>query len=169
MKVEQSWDYKGLKCVVIMTDMGHRCGYVGIMPTNFFYGINYSTEVNIDEEKKKELLEQPIGKRGVIDILCFNGNFTAGFIFDVHGGITYSGGGENSKYPIESNLWWFGYDCSHCDDAKDLSVVSDSIREIELKFPTNGILRTLDYCIDECNSLAEQLLKFEKAIEYRKV
>lgn len=26
--------------------------------------------------------------------------------FYCHGGLTYSGGGENSSYPISSDLWW---------------------------------------------------------------
>ena len=39
--------------------------------------------------------------------------------FSCHGGLTYSGGGENSSYPISSDLWWFGFDCAHCGDEPD--------------------------------------------------
>lgn len=43
--------------------------------------------------------------------------------FYCHGGLTYSGGGENSSYPISSDLWWFGFDCSHCEDEPDWNSV----------------------------------------------
>ncbi len=33
------------------------------------------------------------------------------------------GGGENSSYPISSDLWWFGFDCSHCEDEPDWNSV----------------------------------------------
>ena len=39
--------------------------------------------------------------------------------FNCHEGITYSNGGKNSNYPINSDLWWFGFDCGHCYDSND--------------------------------------------------
>lgn len=59
--------------------------------------------------------------------------------FQVHGGITFSG---NLPF-IDPNLFWFGYDCSHHND--------------KTSFNPNGIERTLDYCIKECEFLAEQI------------
>lgn len=165
MKVESIFEHAGLKCVVIMTEMGHRCGYVGVSTKHSLYGKGYSEKIgkfadikNNSTEKMSPIsifimaLEGDIDDDSAVRIDCY---------FDVHGGITYADGGANSKYPIESDLWWFGYDCAHCDDGKDLSVVNEKIRKIEMMYPTHGIIRTLDYCIDECKNLAEQLVKFE--------
>jgi hypothetical protein len=82
--------------------------------------------------------------------------------FEVHGGVTYSDGGVNTKYPIESDLWWFGYDCAHYEDGNDLSLITNPrLIEMELMYPTGGIVRTKEYCIQECVRLANQL----KAVE----
>ena len=162
-KVEKDWTSKAeLRCVVIMTDMGHRCGYVGVTNIHPFYGKGYSDPAPIEEFEK--VAEGDIGKRGVIDLICCDPDKPhIGILFNVHGGITYSAGSD--KYPVKSNLWWFGYDCAHCDDSKDLSEMSDAVREIELQYPTGGIVRSLDYCIQECESLAEQLMKITNKIK----
>ena len=135
MQVEKDWMYKDLRCVVIMTTMGHRCGYVGIPIQHQLFGCAYY-EIVSDKfaDKAKDIKERPVGRRGVLDIFinAYRGKTDVGYMFDVHGGITYSGGGLLSDYPVESNLWWFGYDCNHFDD--------------------DGI--TLEYCIGECESLA---------------
>ena len=79
--------------------------------------------------------------------------------FDVHGGITYSEDGDG-VYPVENedNLWWFGYDCDHLGDALDTSVMSEEERKRYI--PGDGVVRSLDYCVEECKKLAEQLSKF---------
>lgn len=50
--------------------------------------------------------------------------------FSCHGGITFADGGENSNYPIESDLWWFGFDCAHCDDAKELRLAYERLENV---------------------------------------
>lgn len=163
VKMEKDWTYKNLRCVVIMTCMGHRCGYVGVSKTHSLYGKDYDEKIEISDVKKQEFERSDIGKRGIIPFL-FRENITIDTFFDVHGGITYADGGENSDYPVESDLWWFGYDCGHSGDEKDLSAIDDEkTKEFFIKHPyPNGIVRTLEYCISECESLAEQLLKFEE-------
>jgi len=83
------------------------------------------------------------------------------FLIEVHGGLTYSGGGNESKYPVKSDLWWFGYDCAHSGDGKDLLNCKPEVLKLEIKFPTGGVVRTLDYCITECERMAEQINKIE--------
>lgn len=39
--LEKSFEYAGYKCVVLMTEMGHRCGCVGIQKDNRLYNIYY--------------------------------------------------------------------------------------------------------------------------------
>lgn len=40
-KVENVWQAHGLKCKVILTEMGHRCGYVAVPKGHSTYGRNY--------------------------------------------------------------------------------------------------------------------------------
>lgn len=98
-----------------------------------------------------------------------------GTYFDVHGGLTYSGGGECSKYPIESDLWWFGFDCAHYMDGKDLQLAYERFPQhradiercmrVDKMFQTEGALRTEKYVAEECKRLSEQLKKFERKIK----
>ena len=92
--------------------------------------------------------------------------------FTCHGGITYAGGGENSEYPIKSDLWWFGFDCGHAGDKADLDYAIMKFpnrreqliirKSIEDKHPIDGdIIRTESYVAEECEKLAEQLKEFE--------
>jgi len=162
-KVESEFEHEGLKCVVVMTTMGHRCGYVGLSKEYVLYGKDYSDRIGKFSDIKNKSTE----KMNPINIISLafedlndDSSVRIDCYVDVHGGITYSGGGEKSTYPIESDLWWFGYDCAHCDDAKDLSAIeNEEVKKIEMMYPTRGIIRTLDYCIDECKCLAEQLNK----------
>lgn len=155
-KVEADFEHEGLRCVVLGLNFGHRCGYVGITKEHPLYGVDYNdcTEFLASSSIKNE----PIGKRGIIPIMCADlskETVSPCIYFDVHGGITYSGG--SGKHPVESSgIWWFGYDCAHFGDAKDKSLMDaekyDMLRQFEY-----GVVRTTDYCIAECKSLAEQL------------
>lgn len=90
----------------------------------------------------------------------------------VHGGLTYAGGGENSEYPVESNLWWMGFDCAHCGDGKDLELAKEYFKEderlvkqiemtmeIDSVYPTFELesVRSLEYVENECKSLVNQI------------
>ena len=141
-KVESDFHYKGLRCVVIITDMCHRCGYVGVENNHPLYGVNYFDEADFLKGSPE-------------------------WYFDVHGGITYSGG---DNYPVESNLWWFGFDCAHYGDGKDYKSVSeyqiidkDRLKyymECDKRFPDiRGVVRTQSYVEQECKNLADQLFK----------
>lgn len=64
---------------------------------------------------------------------------------DVHGGVTYEGDGEHLPLSCMPSTGYFvGFDCAHAEDAT-------------LYF-ASGIFRTLDYCIDQCEKLAAQLM-----------
>jgi hypothetical protein len=78
----------------------------------------------------------------------------------VHGGLTFADGTDT--YPVAAEgLWWFGYDCAHYGDARDPELMSPKYREMYdeglLNFFDEGTVRSLDYCIGECESLATQL------------
>lgn len=160
-QVEKDWTTAaGFRAVVIMGDMGHRCGYVGIPVGHPLHGIGYSTET----ERLAELPEgESIGKRGIIPVLCAaaEGRIPRSpeMTFDVHGGLTYAD--NRADYPVTSDLWWFGYDCGHSGDARS----PEYLQRMRDKYPDKpymwreyeGVHRDLDYCVAECESLARQI------------
>lgn len=171
--VEQEFEHAGYKCVVTFNMMGIRCGYVGIPKNHPLYGKGYSDYLEI---KKADVGDRKIS--GIFPLLaaCLDEDerIRIEAYFSCHGGITFADGGENSNYPIESNLWWFGFDCGHCDDAKELELAYERFpkhrgrlaMEIELedRFCTDGlIVRTEEYVAEECKKLAEQLKEFEES------
>lgn len=96
--------------------------------------------------------------------------------FDVHGGLTYSGGGKNSDYPIKSDLWWFGFDCAHggdrADDKRVMELFPDTAElhkeymriseEVDERygFKVNAV-RSEGYVVNECKRLARQIKEYE--------
>ena len=171
--VEREFEHAGYKCVVLFLSMGHRCGYVGIPKEHQLYGEDYTGHLDMT---MKDLENSEMGKRSVMSLLgqAFDDTDKVRLetYFDVHGSLTYSGGGKDSKYQIESDLWWFGFDCAHYMDGKDLRLayekfpqhrasIEHSMRAEEM-FPTEGALRTEEYVAEECKRLAEQLKEFEK-------
>ena len=173
--VERQFKHMGYECVVTFGVSGHRCGYVGIPKTHSLYGKHCSHYLEI---KNKDLVNREIS--GIFPLLCAcfdeDERIKIEAYFQCHGGITFAGGGKNSSYPIESDLWWFGFDCGHCDDGKELELAYERFPnyrkrlsmqiEIESKFHIDGlIVRTEEYVAEECKKLAEQLKEFEESEE----
>lgn len=173
--VERQFKHMGYECVVTFGVLGHRCGYVGIPKTHSLYGKRCSDYLKI---KKKDLGDREIS--GIFPLLCAcfdeDERIKIEAYFQCHGGITFSDGGKSSSYPIESDLWWFGFDCGHCDDGKELELAYERFPnyrknlsmqiEIERKFHIDGlIVRTEEYVAEECKKLAEQLKEIEESEE----
>lgn len=168
--VEMTFDYKGYKCVVNFNDLGHRCGYVGVPKGHFLYGKDHQDHIEVPKDDMEGV---DIGKRGIIPIIgsAFDDDerMKIESYFDVHGGITYAGGGE---YTIKSNLWWFGFDCGHYGDDKDWKCMYeyfpdmkesfDRLKQIEDMFPTDGVIRTKEYVEQECKNLVDQIIELEE-------
>lgn len=144
-KVEKFADYLGYQYAVVFTQMGHRCGYVGVPKSHPMYGKGYDENL-------------PFLKMATMEVY-----------FDVHGGVTFAGKGIGGNYPVEGELWWFGFDCAHCDDGKDLTQVEayglvenrrqfDELKRIENMFNTGGEMRSFEYVERECHSFIEQII-----------
>jgi hypothetical protein len=160
-QVEKDWTTKaGLRAVVIAHR--HRCGYVGVPQGHPLFGVDYSTDMKL---LRLYAATAVLGKKSpVLALTCGvhapdGETITASpeVIFDVHGGLTYAK--ASPAYPVPSNLWWFGYDCGHLGDLPIPENVSESERELNERFPVDrdGVIRSLDYCIAECESLARQI------------
>ena len=139
-EVEFDETIEGLRCVGILTFLGHRCGYVGVDKTHPFHNLNYYDKIPKEFlYLYEEMKEKPIRKGGIINLLCHDSeNPEIGFLFDVHGGITFAVSSEKG-YPVETQepLWFFGFDCNHYGDDED---------------PKSKV-----YVRNECKSLAKQL------------
>lgn len=166
--VEKIFYHSGLKCVVVLTPSGHRCGYVGVEPGHPLFGLDYSQNIE-SKELKQELHNSKIGKKGLLDIFCWDGETTRlSLLIDVHGGITYSALSEKTSYPSNQldPIWYFGFDCAHLGDAKDYNALAkvypkqaEYYRNMDLEYRCfNGdTVRTTWYVEQECKNMAEQL------------
>ena len=134
--IEKIWITEaGLEAVVLITKhVGHRCGYVRVPKGHKHDGEHY-------------------------DYL--------GYI-NVHGGLTYSSESEKFTLSSRDNGTWFGFDCGHYNDASDWEALkalcetdaefNEVIRLQELMgFTTQGEIRTLEFCVNECEKLASCL------------
>ena len=90
-----------------------------------------------------------IGKRGVVDVFCLSldpEGMKNGILFNIHGGITFSGELKEEKG------FWYGFDCAHCDDLSPLMSGGSHY----------GEYRDMEYVTNETESLAEQLKAIER-------
>jgi hypothetical protein len=128
-----------LDCMIVRSHSGALCGYVGVPPGHCLHGKDYSLCGRAE----------PCG-----DDYC---DHSAGSRVEVHGGITYAATcSGNICHEPESgrpnDVWWFGFDCGHCDDL---------IPNRAFHFTRGRTYRTFEYVRGECSRLAEQLHGFD--------
>lgn len=133
-KTEERFEYKGFPCVILFMTLGHRCGYVGVLKGNTIYGQCY------DE----------------IPINC-------------HGGLTYSS--SELQGQTDKDIWWIGFDTAHYGDGKDFETAKEiykydmqALEEIKTyerldRIMSDGAVRDLDYCKNECKKIVDQLIE----------
>ena len=160
--VEQVWTTAaGFRAAVVMGARGHRCGYVGLPAGHPLHGVNYNDSV---PGLNKAALDGPGGKRGIIPVLLADtDNPSLDVLIDVHGSLTYSREGSKG-YPVASRgLWWFGFDCSHYNDLPSPEWLATAPPLMQRLYDEMGCIapervhRSLEYCVRECESLAQQL------------
>jgi hypothetical protein len=133
----------GYDCHVCRNHRGALCGYVRIPEGHPLHGVSYSTSLPESlRPLENTVKEGEIGKRGIMDVFCLalGGDFGAGMLFNVHGGITFSDEFKEGGY-------WYGFDCSHCDD----------LSPKYMEYGSGGEYRDIEYVKSECASLAKQL------------
>lgn len=72
----------------------------------------------------------------------------------VHGGLTYAAGSKDYPIKCSDNLWWYGFDCAHA---------GDGMLGIMVRLTLGKPVRSMDYVIDECEKLADQLKEIQNA------
>ena len=171
--VESDFEYKGYRCVIVFNDRGIRCGYVGLPKGHALYGKGFGSQL---KATYKDIGEE-LGKRSPLQAFYLWGSDPDNRVelemyFNVHGGVTYASDGKESKYPVESDLWWIGFDCGHAGDAPDLDLVEKlwgddpKIRQrldFEYEYPLHfddDVLRSNEYVQQECRSLVDQIIDY---------
>lgn len=130
--LEKEFNYNGLNCYVLMMPYGYRCGYVEI-PKGFEY---YGQE-------------------------CTH--------LECHGGITYAEDYLATVSNDEDDVWYIGFDCAHAWDSPDYEkalelykdnqeACKDLQKRMENGYLMLGDVRTLDYCIKECEKIVDQVI-----------
>lgn len=143
----------GLQCYMCRGSLGAWCGYAGVSQFHPWFGKSYSETVKPTAEmltNRHDLDHNPI------DMLCMmlssnkpSEALPISMCVHVHGGLTYS---ENHKpYGKPDGLWWFGFDCAHCDD-----LIPGLNTDHHMQ---HQIYRDQSYVVAECQSLAAQLAK----------
>lgn len=145
-----TWDDEktGYRCHIWRNRMGALCGYVRVPESHPLHGVEYSADI---PEAMKPLLDVvmdgPVGKRGAIQVFCAAGGVTrVDILFDVHGGITFSGepAGADGGH-------WFGFDCGHAGDLSPGLPFRSAFDDAGDEY------RDIEYVKAECASLARQL------------
>lgn len=137
----------GLPYAVLANPMGFRCGYVMVPTAHPLYGVGYSERADrlpaFDDEWDHDRCVQDLVR--------------------AHGGLTFS-----NEVPTSGLVsgWWFGFDCGHCDDGYDVSIMSPERQAREARGEGFGRFhpgppRTREYVEAECRELARQLAAFE--------
>lgn len=159
--LQKEWKTKsGHDAKVIWVNNSHRCGYVRIPEDHPLFGIDYSDDVIDCHDYLKD---KEVGKRSPISIFCAAGRdlHDAAILFDCHGGITFSGKlGHDGK---DQEGFWYGYDCAHSGD-----LTQYMIEHREWCMSEHAVMRSLEYCIDECESLSRQLEEVKSIIVIKK-
>lgn len=154
----RDWTAHGLPCRMYRNRSHAWCGYVGVPKDHPWFGKSYSDRVEAPERLLKRDID--VDKVGAINLLCSSmseDDLKAGIcdivlLIDVHGGLTYS----DNRCPghDDEGLWWFGFDCSHCDD-------------VSPRYDRDGehgkVYRTADWVGRECESLAAQLSRLSES------
>lgn len=124
----------GLPCLAVRHPRrGHWCGYVGVADGHSLHGKNYN-DVNLS----------------------------------AHDGLTFSAACRPSETEATGichipapgepeHVWWFGFDCAHCDDHSPQDAKFAVERGYPLTLRASQNYRTLAYVQQQCASLAAEI------------
>lgn len=123
-----NWKHAGLDCMIVRNPtLLNLCGYVGVPKLHLLFG-KECNEVHGWGEYETPRAD-----------------------IDVHGGLTYSKECFGSIcHDSPQEVWWFGFDCAHCDDLVPGMMIHVPMEE--------GLFyRDFRYVKSETERLAEQL------------
>jgi len=74
----------------------------------------------------------------------------------VHGGLNFARADTDCGKGGGDDAWWLGFDCAHAGDAPDPALPGHDPHMLELLQRAGWTVRSTDYVIGECVSLARQ-------------
>lgn len=149
--LEGGGTYKDYEYLVVLSHMGHRCGYVAIPlghPAN-----------ELGER------ENIFTKKSELDYMELN--------IPCHGGLTFG----SKEHPLKDllqtpcNDYWIGFDCGHHGDSSDFECLdkyygkerTEYIEETLRLISQLGTVKPYAYAELECKDIIDQLILMEKA------
>jgi len=143
-KVESSFEYRGLPCLVLFYDRGHRCGYVGVPEGHQLYEMG----------ERKEYSE----------------DYTEVEMLDTNGGTNFFN--HHPKFDEVAdvkNYWWIGWDYDHSWDETDGEAWKEYFPEdmqysldhgFRFRHAYDGYTRraTIPYVAHECQCVVDQII-----------
>jgi hypothetical protein len=132
-----------------MGKTGHLCGYVGIPKSHSLYGKKYNFKIKVENIEDIKINNNWLG--AFCETELDKNLVSISTVSEVHGGITYSEDHLSCFDGIFENLWWFGFDCLHCDDVRPF------MDDIEQKYPQEGVYRNFEYVKNETIKLSNKL------------
>lgn len=153
----------GYRALVLLVHGNHYCGYVGIPKDHPLYGVSYSDDCESLAPAYERALNRPIDKKGIIPVVlgAMSGRRSMDICFNVHGSVTYTGSGlvEGTQH------WWVGFDCAHYDDLtldEEFNELGRVFMEGEEWKGDYRKLRDIPFVVNECENLANELLRVEQ-------
>lgn len=172
MAIEQVWwneanrvdfEAEGLSCAMRRGPLGTWCGYVGVPRSHPWWGKSYRDVVKPEPHMLRDRVADDHGAMDLFIAMLSDHSPEEGMSISlcvrVHGGLTYAA--DHEPYGKPDGLWWFGFDCAHCNDfVPGLRNVS---AEYERVVQSTQTYRTQEYVVSECQSLAVQLQAIGKS------
>jgi hypothetical protein len=157
-RLEWKDERTGLACKILREmRLGQLNGYVGVPPTHPYSGWQFSDDIKL---APGDLKDSTINDVGIFEAFIYamrgadeRGTIPLGMTLKTHRGITFSGQMINDA----AALWWFGFDCGHCDD------LSPGMLSMRMSLP-HQVYRDLDYVKKEVTALAFQLRQLETRV-----
>jgi len=158
----ECWKASGLTCFIYrFKPWGYWCGYVGVPKSHKLYGLDYQKPSKAlkslwEKRKRQKVNIKRLGLGVLTNILFGELKPSPENIFDVHGGITFSG--QHRVWKLD-NKWFFGFDTCHHGDLNLSLILSSRNPEEELKEWENfgHTYKTKEYVIRETEKLAYQI------------
>lgn len=128
-------EHAGFEWEIVHNGMGHRCGYVRVLPGHPWFEKPYD-DVRVAGDEWPE----------------------------VHGGLTFADHGKTCETHKGEDEWWLGFDCAHAGDLPDPELphtrYPSVFRELSDAFfggtSLGEAVRTQEYVEAECRRLCEQ-------------
>lgn len=159
-RIEKLFHHRGLKCVILFQELGHRCGYVAVPVGHPLYGLDYGSQIF-----SYRLADKYYGGYG--DDF---GSVHLDSIIDVHGGLTFASPGKpGMRYPTLQlkPVWWFGFDCAHLGDGRDHETQKKYFVDPYLmeNFGSEDTTKSAEYVEAECVMLVSQIHEITHELE----